>query len=261
MFTQRTKGASAFTLIELMVVIAILCLLGTLVMGNVRKAFRSASLAISANNLRHLATGTMLYLSDHEMTFWKYRENLSGEGIRWWFGFEPNDSLRAGEGKRWFDQDNGPLGGYISTGMVPDPSLSQTGKTFKPKYQFGYIGAGYNVLLADDTGVGKPGWSGTGTPLRYNKLLHPQEVVVFATAAQVNVFQRPASPSNPMVEEFYGIDDHQKTVHFRHNGQAMVAYANGATGFMDMEPGSMDRRAPDAMIGRLNPMGDSPYAR
>lgn len=35
-----------------------------------------------------------------------------------------------------------------------------------------------------------------------------------ATSAQVNTFQEQASANNPMIEEFYGIDDRETTVHF-----------------------------------------------
>lgn len=253
---------NGFTLFELLVVIAILGLLATLVLGSVRAAFHSASLAVSSNNIRSLMVGSVAYLGDHDSRFWRFRENKLGEGgVYWWFGYEPQESLRAGEGERWFDPDKGPLGGYVSAGLVPDPSFSRTGKAFKPKYRFGYIGLGYNVLLADSAGHAGRGWAGSGTPARLQQLPNPEEVVVFATSAQVNTFQSPATPSNPMIEEFYGIDDREVTVHFRHNGQAMVVFANGSTGLLDMDPSTLDTRAPDAMIGRFAGVGSTRYLR
>jgi hypothetical protein len=64
-----------------------------------------------------------------------------------------------------------------------------------------------------------------------------------------------------MIEEFYGIDQKEVTVHFRHGTNAMVAFANGSAGFLPMHPGSGDKRAPDANVGRFAPMGSFKYLR
>ncbi len=252
---------TAFTLIELMVVIAIIGLLIMLGFPGMRTAFQSASLAVSATNLRNLAVAGAAYQMDHQSSFWRFRENIPDEGVRWWYGLEPMDSLRAGEGNRWFNPDKGPLGGYMPVQLSPDRSFASTGRPFKPKYRFGYIGAGYNVLLADADGNRMRGWMGTGTPACVHSLSKPEELVVFATSAQVNTFQRPASPSNPMIEEFYGIDDREVTVHFRHRDQAMVAFANGAAGLLDADPTTFDSRAPDARVGRFAPVGNTRFLR
>ena len=92
--------------------------------------------------------------------------------------------------------------------------------------------------------------------MRYWDLENPAKTVVFATAAQVNTFQKPASARNPMIEEFYGFDDDRSkipSVHFRHNGHAMVAYATGSAGLIPMAASGKDRRAPEANVGRLPP--------
>ena len=56
-----------------------------------------------------------------------------------------------------------------------------------------------------------------------------------------------------MIEDFYGIDDREKTVHFRHNGKAMVIFASGSAGFMEMDRSTLDERDPAASIGRFAP--------
>ncbi len=258
----------AFTLIELLISVAIIGILTALVLMVSRKAYSAASLAASASNIRQLAAGAVAYLGEHDNVYWKYRENVATpnqmaklgvteSGVRWWFGFEPQSSTAAGEGNRWFDPLKGALGGYIPASMSPDPSFILAGNPMKPKYHFGYIGVGYNVHLAAGSSNVMAGWMGVAQPLNHLRVQDPGRTVVFATSAQINTFQAPASPGNPMIEEFYGFDDgstgNQPSIHFRHNGKAMVAYANGSVGWVPMDESTRDMRDPQANIGRFDP--------
>jgi prepilin-type N-terminal cleavage/methylation domain-containing protein len=255
-------GKGAFTLIEILVTVAVVAVLALIVWSASWKVYEASSLAVSANNLRQLAAGASGYLADHRQTFWRYRENVpGGGGVRWWFGLEPVSSLRAGEGSRSFDATQGPLGGYVPAATRPDPSFQITGHAFKPKYRSGYIGVGYNVLLAESTANRLKAWNGAGQPARVQDLSDPAQVVVFATSAQINTFQSPASSTNPMVEEFYGIDDVEKTVHFRHGKTAMVVFANGSVGFLPCDESTLDKRLPRVQIGRFAPSGSKKYLR
>lgn len=236
-------------MVELLVAIGLIVILAGVAVPAGFSAIRSSSLAVSASNIRQLAAGGAAYLGENNYRFWPFRQRTE-EGDVWWFGLEPSASQGKSEGDRDIDMTKGPLANYLPRRMVPDPSMGFSGKPFKPKFKFGYIGCGYNVLLAN-------GWI-TGTspkakqPLRYWDIKQPGQVVVFATSAQINTFQSPASPDNPMIEEFYGIDDREKTVHFRHGGRAMVAYADGSAGFIPMSEGTVDNRAPGAKIGTLH---------
>ena len=249
------KKEPAFTLVELVVVAATTVILCAVAAPAVWGAYKTSSLAVSANNIRQLAAGGAAYLGDNNYRFWPYRRDGEVDGTKgaiWWFGFEPGKSLGKPEGQRTIDMDHGPLGPYVPRNIAPDPSFGFAGTPFKPKYKHGYIGIGYNVMLS-----GENGWTPRGgLPLRYWDLQQPDKTVVFATAAQVNTFQKPASARNPMIEEFYGFDDDRgkiPSVHFRHNGHAMVAYATGSAGLIKMDKNSMDRRAPEANVGRLSP--------
>lgn len=264
----------AFTLVELLVTLGIIGVLVSLVTVVSHKAMTAASLASSANNIRQLAAGAAAYLGEHNNQYWRYREGVftdeqmsalgvTERGVRWWFGFEAISSVKAAEGQREFDPSKGPLGEYVPAGMVPDPSFTLAGNPMKPKYRFGYIGVGYNVHLAAGEAPVAQGWSGAAKPRSQLTLDRPGRIVVFATSAQVNTFQSPASAENPMIEEFYGFDDgstgNQPSIHFRHHGKAMVAFADGSADWLPMDESTRDRRDPDAWIGRFAPAGSPDY--
>jgi prepilin-type N-terminal cleavage/methylation domain-containing protein len=251
---KSAAGLLGFTLIELLVCIAIISVLGSIVFLVGKKVYASSSLAVSANNIRQLSAGGMAYLGDNNFTFWPYRTNnpANGNGATWWYGFETSQSMGMPEGNRDFDPSKGPLANYVPKGFRPDPSFAIGGNAFKPKYRNGYIGVGYNTLLGG-------GFLGNKAIKRQTQLSDPSQVVVFFTSAQVNTFQKPASMKNPMLEEFYGIDENEATVHGRHGGHAMVAYASGNAGFLAIDKSTLDKRAPLANIGRFAPKGSRKY--
>jgi len=243
-----------FALVEFLVVIAVMAALAIIVASAGMTIYQRASLAVSANNIRILTVGGSQYLADHNYTYWKYRED-DAEGTTWWWGFETYASQSSGEGNRTYNPRRSPLAGYIPASLHPDPSFAMNGAAFKPKYQSGYIGIGYNVVLGG-------GFFGTSKkplkPLRYWQLSDPSKVVVFATSAQVYPF---SSASKPRIEEFYGINETEITVHFRNAGMAMVGYANGSAGFLPMDESTRDQRAPKANVGRFAPVGSMKYLK
>ncbi len=231
---------------EVLATLAIIITLGIVTTQVGRQVYARSSLAVSAGNIRALAAGAASYLAENNHHFWKFRENTES-GTIWWWGFESFASQSRGEGDRSFDPSGGPLAEFIPAGTRPDPSFALSGSAFKPKFRSGYIGVGYNVLLGG-------GWAGTRSrpfvPTTYWNLSDPSRVVVFATSAQVYPFSK-----TPKIEEFYGIDQRETTVHFRHNGLAMVAFASGSSGFLPLDESTLDKRLPEAKIGRFAPVG------
>ena len=235
----------AFTLIELLVTIAIIAVLSALSVAVMSRATISSARVISAHSLSQMITAGRLYLNDNNNAFWPYRQAATG-GTQWWFGFESSTSARMPEGKRTCDYSKGPLGPYAiaSGGVKTDPSFLACKPRLKPKYKDGNYGYGYNTVLAADA---------SGTPRNALQVDAPSQMIVFATCAQVNTFQAPASGKNPMVEEFYMITDTQATAHFRHGRDALAAFLDGSVRPLsmdtDMKPGSQDIRIRSANIG------------
>lgn len=237
----------AFTLIELLVVIAIVAILLGILFPVLSAAKVSSARVISVQSLSQLIAGGRLYLNDNNNTFWPYRQSVSN-GTQWWYGFETFQSIGLPEGQRTCDYSQGPLGPYVMTagGVKTDPAFLQYSPRLKPKYKDGNYGYGYNTVLAADS---------SGKARNALQVTSPDQMVVFATCAQVNTFQAPASTKNPMIEEFYMITDTQATAHFRHGGSALAAFLDGSVRPLsmanDMQPGSKDTRMPTANIGIL----------
>jgi prepilin-type N-terminal cleavage/methylation domain-containing protein len=235
----------AFTLIELLVVIALVAVLSALALPALKRMRTSSSRAISAHTLKQLITAGHAYLADHENRFWKFRED-SPEGTMFWFGWETMESRRRKEGERELDASKGPLGPYIITsgGIKIDPAFLEYEPRLKPKYSNGNYGYGYNSLLELRNAL---------------QAARPAEVVVFATSAQVNTFQSPASAQDPMIEEFYMINEKEVTVHFRHGGKALCAFLEGSVREMPMDETTRDQRMPKADVGRFAPAGSTKF--
>ena len=122
------------------------------------------------------------------------------------------------------------------------PSLNYALAQFKLKASGGAYGYGYNLYLSRPE---------SQPPLKIARVAHPASIALLADAAQVNTFQPPATPSNPMLEEFYYINSTEDTAHFRHLHRADVGFCDGHVASETFVPGSIDPRLPGQWVGRL----------
>jgi prepilin-type processing-associated H-X9-DG protein len=112
-------------------------------------------------------------------------------------------------------------------------------------------GFGYNLYLSPSS----PASAGI------NRVRRVADTALFADAAQVNDFQAPASPENPMIEEWYYVSaesggasgSYYPNGHFRHSQQANVIFCDGHAAREVMSPGSLDPKLPSQFVGSLRP--------
>jgi prepilin-type N-terminal cleavage/methylation domain-containing protein len=231
----------AFTLVELLVVLAVIAILAALLLPALARAKDSARRACCVSNLHQLGLATQMYWDDNGGACFRYMLGATNGGVLYWFGW-----LASGaEGQRAFDATSGALYTYLQgRGVELCPALNYSSPTFKAKATGAAYGYGYNLSLSAP--VSQP-------PLRVSRLAQPTGTVLLADAAQVNTFLAPASPEHPMLEEFFYVSPLEATAHFRHRHQAEALFCDDHVAAERPVAGSLDLRMPSEWLGKLRP--------
>ena len=244
-----TRHSQAFTLIELLVVIGIVAILSSMLLPVLARGKLSAQRAACESNLRQLGVAAELYWDDNGGHCFNYNFGATNSGQILWFGW-----LGTGaEATRPFDLSLGALFPYLNGSDVRlCPVFGRAVAHFKLKATNVVFSYGYNGFLSPR--AGQP-------PLNISQIKQPAQIALFADAAQVNDFQAPASHNNPMIEEWYLLDNptnypssnYYPHSHFRHSQKANVAFCDGHVGLENFVPGSIDPKLPGQFVGRLRP--------
>ncbi|MEA3366816.1 MAG: prepilin-type N-terminal cleavage/methylation domain-containing protein [Planctomycetota bacterium] len=252
----RSSRPRGFTLVELLITVAIIGVLAAMIAPALAGALREADRVVCASNLRQVGLALRTYLKDHDGWCFALYDPPGPDdtGRTWYFGWEPNGSPARGEGNRILDRSKAKLAPYLGdTEGLACPAVPFRGP-YKPKFQGTPWTYGINRYLASHPSPGRGNVNGNGNA-HFSLFIgrDSSRTVVFADAAQVVTHLAPASPSRPMVECFPYVEPERRYIQFRHGGRANVLFADWHVEACEPAAGAIDPRLPEAMIGHLDP--------
>ena len=212
-----------FTLVEILVVAAIILVLGMLSFSGSSRLIASARIVESTANLRALAIANTTYVADNGV----YCPADDQSDNRRWHG------ARTSSGGR-FDPTKGLLSPYLGKSLqVTTCPLFRAAVDGSSSFEDGTGGYGYNSSYIG----GRPGGkfneiTRLRIPERPANVTHPGRTVMFTTAAYAvaSGLQEYAYCEPPFWDFGSGPSGNRPapTVHFRANGKALVAWCDGS---------------------------------
>lgn len=222
-----TRARSGFTLVELLVVMAIISILAAISLPAMARARIAARSVNCKSNLRQIGMAVQMFQMNNDDFFPPVCDNAF---LKFWWG------ERSGYGPdAEIDFSAGYISQYIPGGrvnMCPQLvseriELVARGATAGYAYNSYYIGGNGKAILPD--------WSNwPGMPARHGELAHPSKTILFVDSATVNdvfnptrlrenwLLDPPSMNYNPPAPYLP-----QAVVHFRHGGVANVLFADG----------------------------------
>ena len=236
---RRDRTHHAFTLLELMLVVAILTLLLGTLLPSLAASKDIARSATCLTNLHALSVSMSLYHSAGNGTFWPCYANGS---YFWGTSSTPVDKRRSpllaycDMGLKAFWCPSLPWGSYVPQGHVNEPTTTY----------------GYNAWCLDPALWGRKDERGElMTTKRVEQLKQPGELFVFADSGLfwapggVPIFQNSTS-LDPVTLGSWGAN-RTPTTHFRHLGRTNALTADGRAAGFELEGGTM--LMPDYHLG------------
>ncbi len=213
-----------FTLLELLVVIAVISLLSALIFATLASIRRKGFSAQSVNNLRQLAAANTAYAND----WGTYVPASDRQNLHRWHGTRTSASQP-------FDAAQGFLSPYLGRDkrVIPCPLLAlmmaKQGQTFED----GSGGYGYNEIYLGGMRDSITDKNGVYVPIPTARIQHPSTTIMFTTSAyaQADGVQEYPFAEPPFWDFGFGPDASRPSpsVHFRFDGRAIVVWCDGHT--------------------------------
>lgn len=240
MIGEQKKG---FTLVELLVVIAVVALLTAILMPALASARSGARALVCRSNVRQLLLANIGYADENDGFYVAAASDMwDGAGLHRWHGVR--DSLSGP-----FDPLRGPLVGYLAEGRVkecPERVNFVRSDDWDTSFEQGCGGYGYNMAYIGSR-TWQSGLSGAeafraayAKTTRTTEVGRPGETLMFADTAMSNdgtsyieySFAEPpfAVYGGKVISSFYM----SPSIHFRHRGRANVGWVAGHVGARPM---------------------------
>jgi prepilin-type N-terminal cleavage/methylation domain-containing protein/prepilin-type processing-associated H-X9-DG protein len=150
----HVNGKRAFSLVELIVVIAMIAVLIAMLLPAIKRARQSAQIATCANNLREIGHALQMYLNENQyVTFWR-GENLDTDGMDWYaYGGRETGNLNLDQGNYFNRIIPRPLNHYVRNKLeifhCPNDDAAPwtydvTYTIYRADSQYEWVGNSYN---------------------------------------------------------------------------------------------------------------------
>ena len=223
---KARANVAAFTVIELLAVIAITGLLAALILPALARGREAGHSAKCISNLRQLVAGNQLYASDAG-SYIPAAADIFGPNLKRWHGTRSSKSQP-------FISEQGPLAPYLE-----GTNAIRVCPSFKPSvtgFEAGCGGYGYN-----DKGVGSRAYlygalPGAGLGMTPGAIRNPGSTVMFTDAAFLQWQKGKAAVIEySFAEAYYQLAENEPepaypavpSIHFRHAQRAGVAWCDG----------------------------------
>lgn len=225
--------SSAFTLIELLIVIGVITLLLSISIPILSSSKQQGNLAVCGSNIRQLVLANLSYADDYNGSLVPAAiERFSSAGNKHrWFGIR--DSI-----DKPFDPNRGPLSPYLSNIRLNCPARVnyEQLKADDGNYECGSGGYGYNMIYLgsqiwllgfDDIACDKTA--------KISRIKRPAETLMFADTAMGResshyIEYASAEPYNYVVLGEIEQWTFSPSIHFRHRGRASIGWSDGHIG-------------------------------
>jgi prepilin-type processing-associated H-X9-DG protein/prepilin-type N-terminal cleavage/methylation domain-containing protein len=243
------RRRTAFTLVELLVVIGIIALLIGILMPVLGRAREQGRQTLCLSNIRQFATANQMYGGEYKgwnlAGYWGWTQASGG-----WPASTPPVPAADTPRRYWFN--TGALAGYLAVknsnpegGRYPVGLLCPNNKlSFERATTDGYtIHNSYSSNYTDLPGMAARLAPAYWNAWRMNEVISPSEKVQFCdgTSEGVSVYGANAKPNSTIryFDPYYGGETHEPpdkggAVAYRHSKGANVAYYDGHAGWAPM---------------------------
>jgi prepilin-type processing-associated H-X9-DG protein/prepilin-type N-terminal cleavage/methylation domain-containing protein len=224
------NNITAFSLIELLVVISIISLLMGIVMPALVTSREQSKQITCRSNLRQLLLANIGYASENDGRYVLAALDIFGDNKHRWYGIRDNINDP-------FDSAKGPLASYIGQNCIKCPTKVNfiNLNPSESAYDVGSGGYGYNMIYIGST-IWKDGYEDQSckTTARETNIKQSAQTLMFADTAMAKtgyyIEYSFVEPRYFVINGVPAIDtgwNPSPSIHFRHRGQANVGWADG----------------------------------
>ena len=283
----HTKKPMAFTLVELLVVMAVIALLLALTVPALSAAKDQARQVVCSSNVRQLALANIGYATENDDRYVLAAPDLLEDcgGYQRWHG-------RRDHPDQPFDPLRGPLVRYLADGRVkecPQHVDFLRDQDWAQNFEQGCGGYGYNMTylgsrlwqlklnasMTRDQMINAERLAYTRST-RWTEPAQPSETLMFADAALAiqDHNGQPRYIEYSFAEPPFQLENGQPradaylcpSIHFRHRGRAVVAWADAHVTAEPLAPSTQDNpdniygvNSADALLGWFAPLNNDPF--